>query len=716
MIIIYMPDRNAAPIPWIGLYIATASAICFLAMAADAFFGFRRNKLWFPCRFFTLNAASSTILAVAAKITGDLNTRLWGKQDMIAKLSSIVLVVTALGNFTTSLGLMYNNEMLANVAALGIFIITVIVNVSLHLCTDPLDSRIGGEYLLGMLFLFVLFMAIVSASLALPTTKLHIEAKYYEKEELALNEDEEAGETGKLSTKNLKLLVKRYWVMAATGNPQFVTARSAVCAMSGSICLLGALTLMKAEVRMNFYEWEKTQFKSDYKWSTIYILVIQCLAIAVGTIASTMRWFSAVRFKFSDMGSKNFKDEFKVETYWTQRLEEWKGSSLPFQIQSIKHRKLVQNTKHLILSFCIYFQVSFVVASQLLLRFHVLCLSPFLLFHKCIGRRFNQKNESRGLELDLNRFVLLLEGESGIPEKALRNIFTEGDRLILKGKKTQPKALLELLQSACSFNSLADFDNDQIPSLYSQEPPSCWTLPIVTITSIALSLPNINNEIADHLVKSVSQGLHYANLTQKYQDCSGNALHIQNASDILWVGVELYRNWVDLKLGNIDGSTSKEVIKELANLAERMVMEFKMNSNGQMENPIHWPVKIIAANSMYRISKTILRNCEDGNEMITDEQLFQKLSVTIADIFACCFTNIPRVITLKCQCSAIEDRERSVGGAAILLGETENILELVEQLQSSGIVPDQAASIDEWRVWVQQRNSMASVSASSPEI
>ncbi|KAI5655692.1 hypothetical protein M9H77_32879 [Catharanthus roseus] len=681
--------KNASQMPWRGLYIATASAVCFLAMAADTFFGFRRKKLWFPCRFFILNAASLTLITMAADMNMDLTTSMRGIQDKLAKLSSIVFVNTAVGSLTTSLGSMDNKEILSNVTALGIFIVTFLTNICLQLGNDTRYRTLQAEFILDMIFLLLLFLILVSASLSLPTTKGYIEVKYHEKEELALNE--EAGETGKLSTKNLKLLVKRYWVMAATGNPQFVMTRSATCAASGPTCLLGALTLVEAEIRMNRYyksSEENRQFKSDYQWSTIFVLVIQCLAIIVGTIAPTMRWFSAVKFKFSDMGSKNFKDELKVETYWTHSLEEWRGSSLPFQIRSVKCRKLVQNTKHLILSFCIRVQVLIVVASQLLLRFHVFCLSPFLLFHKCIGRRFNQKNESQGLELDLNRFVLLLDGESGIPEKTLRSIFTEVDHLILKGKKTQPKALLELLQSDCSFNSLSDFDNDQIPSF------------------IALSLPNINIEIADHLVKSVSQGLQYANLTQKYQDSSRNDLHIQNASDILWVRVELYRNWVDLKLSNIDGSTSKEVLQELANIAERIVKEFKMNSNGQMENPIHWPVKIIAANSMYRISKTLLLNFEDGNEMITDEQLFEKLSVTISDIFACCFTNIPRVITLK---------ERSVGGAAILLGETENILELVEQLQSSGMVPDQVASIDEWRVWVQQRNSMASVSASSPK-
>ncbi|KAL1568223.1 hypothetical protein AAHA92_03618 [Salvia divinorum] len=42
-------QRNLdAPMPWIGMYIAAASAICSLAMAADVIRGFRSKKLWLP--------------------------------------------------------------------------------------------------------------------------------------------------------------------------------------------------------------------------------------------------------------------------------------------------------------------------------------------------------------------------------------------------------------------------------------------------------------------------------------------------------------------------------------------------------------------------------------------------------------------------------------------------------------------------------------------
>ncbi|KAJ0546687.1 hypothetical protein HanIR_Chr08g0363711 [Helianthus annuus] len=49
------------PIMWIGIYIAIASLFCILPMLADLLHGFKTQKLWFPCKYFTLNAASLTI-------------------------------------------------------------------------------------------------------------------------------------------------------------------------------------------------------------------------------------------------------------------------------------------------------------------------------------------------------------------------------------------------------------------------------------------------------------------------------------------------------------------------------------------------------------------------------------------------------------------------------------------------------------------------------
>ncbi|KAI8531060.1 hypothetical protein RHMOL_Rhmol11G0108100 [Rhododendron molle] len=68
------PEQFDAPMPWIGVYIAAASLVCSVAMAGDVINGIRQKKLWFPCKFFTMSAASLTVLAVATKLPVDLTT------------------------------------------------------------------------------------------------------------------------------------------------------------------------------------------------------------------------------------------------------------------------------------------------------------------------------------------------------------------------------------------------------------------------------------------------------------------------------------------------------------------------------------------------------------------------------------------------------------------------------------------------------------------
>ncbi|CAA3028474.1 uncharacterized protein LOC111402214 [Olea europaea subsp. europaea] len=130
-------------------------------------------------------------------------------------------------------------------------------------------------------------------------------------------------------------------------------------------------------------------------------------------------------------------------------------------------------------------------------------------------------------------------------------------------------------------------------------------------------------------------------------------------------------------------------------------MEFHRDVNDfLMENPLNWPVKIIAANSMYRISKTILLSL--GNYQTDDPRLFDHLSLMIADILAASFTNLPHVITTKCHNNSSEEREKSIRQAAILLGETEEILEILQQREIPSFDPDKAAYVEEWRTFMQQ--------------
>ncbi|KAK2977782.1 hypothetical protein RJ640_029978 [Escallonia rubra] len=706
---------------WIGIYVAAVSLVCSLAMAADAYQGFRQRKLWFPCKFFGLNAASLTLLAIAMKLPVDLTSSMEGSTDQLAKLSSTAFMCTIIGNLMPSIGPMDNRDILLNVIAVSILVITILVNVCIQLKTREISIEafeaygISIEHVVVMFFMLLLLVILSFSALAVPISKRILELKYRDMHKTVSTE--EPKESNKSSVEILKDVVRKYWLMAETGSPQFVMACSATSTTSGVICLMVAISLVEAEVRIWFYSLEAPDSTSDYGWSTVFIVWIQSIGVIVGTIAPAFRWFTAVSFKCSKKESSNYRNELKVEGYWIQQLAEWKEIPLlPLRIRNRKCRKLIQNAKNLILNFCTRVQVLIVVASKTVCLISVFVARPILsgldyckrLQEKVTRNSHKGSDTEPGVELDLNRYVLRLEGEVDLPERILKNISIAVDRSIQKAKRQQPEKLMELLEKSSGFKGIVEFDSDQVRSLHSEEPPNTWSLPVVTLTSIAISLPNIKSHIADSLLCSVNEGLSYARLIDQTLENIEDWINLKDAANFVWVRVELYRKWLDEDLQRIalEGKTYRENLQRLADIAKDYVMVLSNVNRGPEHEPLNWPVKVIAANSMYRISQTLLLQHQDNHQ--SNEELFEQLSVMIADILFACLTNLPGVITRKCFCNAIEKREESVKLAARLLGETEAILNTLQQRELPTLDPNQVAYIDEWRTSIKQNNFAAS--------
>ncbi|CAL5416664.1 unnamed protein product [Camellia sinensis] len=530
-------QKSKAPMPWIGIYVAAASLICFLTIVADAFYAFQNKKFWFPCKFFTINAATLTLLGVAMKMPLDVSSDMYGGSDQLAKLSSTVMMCIAIGNFMPSLGPMDDKDIFTNIIALVKY-------------TEALREQIGK----------------------------------------------------KITVEKLKENVNKYWMMAETGSPKFVMARSVTCSASGVICLMTALILAQLEYRV----WDfATTGESDYAWSTFFIFTIQTATVGVGIIDPICRWFTAIKFKCSKESTKGFKTELKPEGYWIKRLEEWKKSSIVLQIRGLKLRKLVQRTKNLVLNLCIMIQVMIVEPVH---------------------------NSTSPTKSDN---VLLLEGEVELTESTLKNIRKAADHFIVKANKQQPRNLIELLQqkSTCGFECILDFHSDKVPSLDSQEPLNCWALPLVTLTCIAIAISKINKNMADRLVRSVSEGLSYVRHVDEAMDTKGNLTNSRDAANKAWLGVELEGKWLDEDLTRIAPKETccRETFQILADFAQKIVIKYKANINASPdERPTNWPINVIAANSMYRICKSLLLDDEGNNHQINHDELFLKLFNMIA--------------------------------------------------------------------------------------
>ncbi|KAL7138972.1 hypothetical protein ABFS83_09G019200 [Erythranthe nasuta] len=723
-----LQDDLEAPMPWIGLYVAAASGVCALSMSADAFAGFRSRRFWFPCKYFSLNAFTLTVLAVAMKLPVDLTSMTIGFKDNTARVSSLVLMSTAIANFTTSFGSMKNNDIVLNLAALGILVITVSTNVCIHVIQikDPyIDNiKLGGFYLeiVSTVVMLLLLLMLCFLSVMIPSAKRSIQSSYHDMHVKISNDNNRLVEWGNFSVDEVRVAVTRYWVMAETGSSQFVIARSVACVASGSLCLFMGLTLswVLFKEQHQLLPISQDRIYSNYKWSINCILAVQLVGVALGSIAPATRWFVAARFKSSGIGRKSFKNEFKVETYWTQKLVYWQERPLPLQIRSNVLRKLVHDAKRLLLNVCIGVQIVNVLFSKLVLLVSAAFLKGFLFcFHQIKTARraccYNSKESRTETELDYSGYVLLLEGESGLPQKMLKNICNEADKLIQRGRKKQPKNLKQLVMKSENFNGVREFDSNEVP-YYSQEPPNCWSLPVVTLTSVAVSLSNIaDDHKLNQLLNAVSEGLYFVKLIEKSLDKNGDLTIIRHAAEVVWVGVELSKKWLDIDLQNasLGSGSHTEALQNLSGVAQKIVTDFMTRTelDPLMKNPLNWPAKVIAARSMYRITQTIMRAHKDDHSL-TNEELFERLSVMISDIFAACLTNLVSVIILKCHSNAIEEREESVGQAAILLGESEEVLEIIQKIDLPNLDPKKAANIEEWRAFM-ELNPPATASASS---
>ncbi|KAL8461145.1 hypothetical protein ACS0TY_032571 [Phlomoides rotata] len=697
-----MIHQLEAPIPWIGMYTAVASLICTVAMAADAFRGVSSRKYWFPSKYFSLDATSLTLLAVSLKLQLDLTTKLHSATDRLAKVSSLVFMSTAMANCLTSLGSMDDRSVLMNVTALAILVITLIGNVCLQVI--QMRSYLPGrkalfEELVALAAMLLLLVMFISTALMIPSTKHCLELKYLEMHKSAvINEEDQDKDI--MTTDKLKVRIKKHFVMAETSNPQFVIARSVTATAAGVLSLFVALLLVEAEIRITIKYGVGDEY-SSYKWSTKWILLFQTVGVMVGTIAPAFRWFLAINYRSASScdGVNNTRmSPFTVEVYWTEKMMEWRHTSSSSCIRHLRSRKVVHNVKGFTLRICIFLQYLIVMSSNLVLLVSVVIATPIT---SCLkrssksGKVLEEDCSTENTELDMSHYVMLLEGEVELPAETLHIIYKQVDRVIKRGKRQKPKNLLKLLNKSCNFNGVTEFDCPKVPYLAPQELTYCWSLPIVALTCIARALPNIEKEKSDGLLSSVTEGFRFVMLIDKMMDEQGGLGNIRSAGEVMWVDVELRNRWQDKDLDQVsaNGKNAQEILKQLHEEAENTVVEFKRGARTCMRNPLNWPAKVIAANAMYRVSRTILMKQRDG----TDEELFQQLSIMIADILAACFTNLPRIISIMCHRNAIEERWSRVDQAAVLLGETEDIIALLHGRQlPKFFASEQAACIEEW--------------------
>ncbi|KAK9077664.1 hypothetical protein SSX86_006001 [Deinandra increscens subsp. villosa] len=242
--------------------------------------------------------------------------------------------------------------------------------------------------------------------------------------------------------------------------------------------------------------------------------------------------------------------------------------------------------------------------------------------------------------------------------------------VIRKAEKQQPKNLLKLLEGCISFKGVGGYGNGSlhVPVLHTEDDHdlTCWSLTLVTLTAIAISIPDVSKKVIDRLLSSVSESLVYVTLVEETFNSSDDYVSKQKAAKALWLEVELCHKWLGNELTKLapQVQTAKQILESFRDAAENMRTEV-----GSLN---------ICAESMYHTTKTILFSYGATVDKASREELFGELSSMIADISAACLTNLPRVIAMKCHTDVIEKREESVHAATELLGETMQIINTLQ--------------------------------------
>ncbi|XP_071711205.1 uncharacterized protein [Rutidosis leptorrhynchoides] len=550
--------------------------------------------------------------------------------------------------------------------------------------------------------LLMLLIIHTSSALTVVKSKQQLESKYHTGHETALK-DLEMQQKGILTVEKLKHHLKKYWIMAGTGSPQFMTVCSVTTSASGVICASTTfLHIVLMILSIEFISgWD---YESDYKWSTFVILITQFIAVLLGTIAPVSRCFVNLSFEFSIEHIWNHIKVFKVESYWTQKLCDWKQSSIPFFARNRKIKIIIKNLKILILNFCITFQKIAVVTCKtiaLIPTFFVICVLyckkclKAIFSYSCIG--LGNTAIQQGTSIDLSHFVIKYQDDMELTTATFKKILNSMDILIKKAEKQQPYNLMKLLERSKGFKGVISFDNHDVPGLLSEAPNNCWSLPVVTLTCIAICLPNIPKNRVDSLLQGVSEGLVYVRLVEEVLNGMDEYVAIQRAAKMLWQEVEDSHEWLGNNLQNLAPrmNTVGQILQWFKFTSEEVVADVtSMDIESANANAIQ---RSICANSIYRITETMLLSYHTDIDQVREEELFEKLSSLISDILSACLTNLPQVILIKCHESAIEKREASVTDVVKLLGKTEKIIISLQERELPNLNPDEFPFIDKWR-------------------
>ncbi|WOL05552.1 hypothetical protein Cni_G14281 [Canna indica] len=740
----------AGPLPWIGLYAAVATIFCTILMAVDVTTAITLRQFRFPISFrFRLNAFTLFLISVAVKLPLDLNTAMPSQFDQLAKLSGLAFSSTTTANLHSSLASINStSDLTSNLTALALTIVTVVVNVSIQIRTGVIHAFIP-EHIAIMVLSVALVLVICSSALSVSTIK-----KLLQRESDRRADPIYLGDNN-LDADSLKNYVNCWWMMAQTSDPQFVLGRSVTSTASGAFGLLTSLILLEATGRYFTHAINFNNDDSDYKWSIKVVFFCQLIAVLVGTIAPTCRWFSAIIFRgpctskccfdgieHDEQRQFTFLKDLKPESYWFEKIEKWKkNASFIFWFDNyLCLRRLVHRIKIVGLGLLKGYQAIVIVVCKVV---HLASMWPVIWIYRgwrwlrtssdtdCNGTRttspIQQQQEkipqSNSCSGNLSPSSKILPNRSPLPD----NISSHGSSTPCIKQPGEFVLCLDGEENDNSRNILILWNGNRTEKwfqrgLHKKRPTNL----------IALMDLNGNRDfsLGFQFVRSFDNGRTTSLVPEEPPNCwalplvtltaIAGAVHRRVGSD----GSDL----VGLRNGVREGL-------RYVRLVEKFMDEQGLVRMGEAADMLWLTVDVYGKWLSYDLSgvneedeiSTVIKLLNDTSAQGQRDlaawsewpeeayqnncmyrvtatileayggrhgELFGRIKRMISDILCACLTNIPGVIDKLCVCTTIEKRAKRVKKAAHLFGETEEIIQMLRISQQS--YPDERQYIDNW--------------------
>ncbi|KAK9159992.1 hypothetical protein Syun_006333 [Stephania yunnanensis] len=250
-------------------------------MLFDTISGLRRKTRYIPCRFFSLNSVTLTLLAVATKLPVDLTSYMPSALDQLSKLTGTTMICVYMGFIFPSLGGSRELESMSNLVALGIFVATVFVDICIQISTKVIFSFVI-EHILILCFMLILLL-----KLWVCNTEMVRNVK-----DVLVERNRQLFEKGEGS---LMHRVKRWYMYGCMYNPQLLFCRLIVGMAAKAICVFCSIILLLAAYRsLAQNDLEFCNGFSDYGWSMRAIVISQIVFIILGSFTIAFRWFTLV--------------------------------------------------------------------------------------------------------------------------------------------------------------------------------------------------------------------------------------------------------------------------------------------------------------------------------------------------------------------------------------------------------------------------------------